>query len=196
MWLDARVELEPGDDRNLYLFGPSGTGKTGAAFACALADLEANGSPEFLHVGDWLAARKRGFEAARLAEYGGVGEETHVAPDPYPRLAETGLLVLDDLDALRLTAWELGEIASLVQSRYNQSGPTDTIVTTNYSPALLAERLSTRRDPHAGERIVSRLVEGATLVEFAGQNLRLPHTAAADVRRIVEGPGGDELRET
>jgi DNA replication protein DnaC len=184
-WLDHRLDPDVEDERNLYLYGPSGTGKTGLAFACLMAELDDNGSPDFLNVPEWLTVRKRGFEAARRADLGEY--DLDLPPDPYPRLDDVGLLALDDVDATRLTPWALEEVAGLVQTRYNQLGPRHTIVTTNYSPADLAERLSTRRDPHAGERIVSRLIEDAVVVEFEGVNLRLPYTSADDVRRIVEG---------
>jgi len=47
------------------------------------------------------------------------------------------------------------------------------IVTSNYGPAALATRLSTSSDPVAGQRIVSRLLEDATVVHLDRPDQRL-----------------------
>jgi DNA replication protein DnaC len=184
-WKDS---LE-GDDCNLFLHGPPGTGKSGLAWCCALADLEDNGQPDFLNVRAWLREKRARFDALRRAELP-FADPAAVALDSYGDLDDVGLLVLDDLGAERPTAFALEELAGLIEGRYDLLGPALMIVTSNYSPTDLARRLSNRHDPHAGERLVSRLLEGARRVEVRGLNLRLPHTPAADVRRIVQADHG------
>lgn len=78
--------------------------------------------------------------------------------------------MLDDLGAERPTEWALETIAYIVETRHTESGLT--IVTTNYSPSQLAERLG-RDGLVIGQRIVSRLLEGATRIKLERADLRL-----------------------
>jgi DNA replication protein DnaC len=85
------------------------------------------------------------------------------------------VLVLDDLGAERPTDWALEQIAYIVESRHAVDALT--IVTTNYAPSQLAERLG-RDDPVIGQRIVSRLLEGATKIELKRADLRARRAVA------------------
>jgi DNA replication protein DnaC len=168
-WLE---EYHEGADHNLFIAGPPGVGKTGLAWCIARADLEAGGVPEFANLRrllDDLRARISAERAGELdPEYG-----PPLGPDPRERLRNFyELVVLDDLAAERRTAWGIEELALLIEERYD-AGHGGMVVTSNYAPAELARKLGGRRDPQAGERLVSRLLHGARRIEIAGPNLRL-----------------------
>ena len=91
-------------------------------------------------------------------------------PDVREKVA-ADLLVLDDLGAERPTAWAVETISTLVEDFFRDAGRT-MIVTTNYSPAQLATRLSPPDDPIAGQRIVSRLVQHTYAVHLDRADLR------------------------
>lgn len=86
-----------------------------------------------------------------------------------------GLLILDDLGAERVTDWQLDVVARIVEHHYDRN-ETNTIVTSNYSPADLARRLG-KDDPIQGERIVSRLIEGAIKLKLDRADLRVRKAA-------------------
>lgn len=134
---------------NLVLFGPVGSGKTGIAVGC-LKRL-------------WtLGVNDLAFASAPDMIEG-------LRPDGKARLhdfQDPRVLVLDDLGSTRCTEWERDRIYAILQARYAYQRPT--IVTTNVAIDDLA-------DPDAlGERTVSRLIDGATIVTIAGLDLRAP----------------------
>ncbi len=145
-------------DRNLFLFGPVGSGKTGLAFAAARCIAEKGWEDvRFCNVRQVLAELRRSYE-------------TKTADDPTKALVACDLLVLDDLGAERATEWARETIATLVEARY-VDGYRPTIVTTNYTPSDLAKRLG-HDDPVIGQRIVSRLTEGAEQIRLDRADLR------------------------
>jgi DNA replication protein DnaC len=76
-------------------------------------------------------------------------------------LREVPLLVLDDLGAERLTDWVTEALFRLINHRFEWR--LRTVITTNYSPNEMAERV--------GERTWWRVVQLADLVRVAGPNL-------------------------
>jgi DNA replication protein DnaC len=79
------------------------------------------------------------------------------------------LIVLDDVGAERPTEFALETLALIVE--HNHVRGTPMIVTTNYSPSALAQRLG-QDDPVLGQRIVSRLIEGALRIKLDRADLR------------------------
>jgi DNA replication protein DnaC len=73
-------------------------------------------------------------------------------------LVRVPVLVLDDLGGERPTEWAVSQLLRLVNTRYERKLPTCFL--SNFTPGELAKRLG-HEDPVAGERIVSRMVEGA-----------------------------------
>jgi DNA replication protein DnaC len=140
---------------NLLLYGPVGGGKTGLAVGVA-KELIAELVPvrfivlrEFLH--DMVERISQGLPAGD------------------PALYEVAVLVLDDLGAERPTDYARNELAVLVERRYQAQLPI--IVTSNYEPGELAGRIG-HDDPIVGERIVSRLADGALQRRIAVKDRR------------------------
>lgn len=79
------------------------------------------------------------------------------------------VLVLDDVGSERPTPFAVDALATLVEHRWLGNRPL--IVTSNYGTKDLAARLA-RDEPVVGQRIVSRLVDGAAAFRFQGSNRR------------------------
>jgi len=128
-------ELSP-----LWLYGPVGTGKTTAAACAALARSEAG-----VRV-SWTSAQ------AAMAH-----------KEPPDTRAE--LIVLDDLSAIRLSAFRLERVSLWVERVYNAGVPV--LVTSNLAPGdLIAEMARTLRDEGlTGERVMRRLLEYGRVIE-------------------------------
>jgi DNA replication protein DnaC len=160
-WLAAEGE-RPWPSR-VFIDGPPGTGKTGLAWSIAREWIddpngECYGEVEFENVRALLEEQRARFDRGEPKAIG------HLLDGDTDRL-----VVLDDLGAERPTEWALETIALIVERLHATSTPM--IVTTNYSPSALAARWG-RADPVAGERIVSRLLDGAVRIRLDRQNLR------------------------
>lgn len=151
-WLDTTAGRRP----NLILFGPVGSGKTGLAWGLVRELCERGVPARMLNFRDHLAATRNAFR-------------TGDPPDLAAR--RVAVLCLDDLGAERPTDWARDELATLVEERYQRELPT--IVTSNYAPSEIAARLG-HDDRVIGERIVSRLVDGAWQIRFRSEDRRVP----------------------
>ncbi len=152
----------------VFIYGPPGTGKTGLAYGLCWrwlhVDLEFpewgadrhNFEPVlFCNMRQYLAEQQ-----ARMSR----GEGTDFEP-----LLRSGLVVLDDLGAERPTPWALDKIALTIEGRYETKGVL--VVTSNYAPNELAARLG-HEDPMVGQRLVSRLTDGALVIKLDRPDLR------------------------
>jgi DNA replication protein DnaC len=156
-WIAGYVD---GERANLILHGSVGGGKTGLAW-CVVRDLIV------LHGVDAMLVNWRELLAELRQSYA----DRHAGqPTDYMRVHRVGVLVLDDVGAERPTDWAREELASVVEQRYARQLPT--VVTSNYPPSGLAERIG-HDDPIIGQRIVSRLTEGATQHEIKTRDRRL-----------------------
>lgn len=130
--------------QGLYLYGSCGAGKTFLATLIAKSYIAAFETVVFGDVPSLMDEIK--------ATFNGEGS-THELLDGFARCK---LLVLDDLGAGYVTAWNLGILYQIVNARYN-AGRT-LIVTSNFSPAGLLSKLSAC-DKYAAQRLHSRLAE-------------------------------------
>lgn len=130
---------------NLVLAGPVGTGKTWSAWE-ALERAVAAG-----WAGTWHVSTSAEWRDA-------------IAPpvdrDLLRRMRAVDLLVLDDLGAARLNDWERECLLSVVDERWQHAKPI--VITTNVDDATDA----------LGERLSSRLADGAAVVVLDGPDLR------------------------
>jgi len=96
----------------------------------------------------------------------GRSEEDALAP-----LVSCDLLIIDDLGTERLEGRVLEEMFRLVDGRYGHEGAT--IVTSNWRPSELAQRIAEGSDDVMAEKVVARLVEMCPPVEWHYHDRRL-----------------------
>lgn len=156
-WLAA---YRAGARANLILHGGVGGGKTGLAWCLVRELIEVDGVDAMLVNWRELLAELRQSYADRHA-----GQ-----PTDYMRVHRVPVLALDDVGAERPTDWAREELASVVEQRYARQLPT--VFTSNYPPSGLADRIG-HDDPVIGQRIVSRLTEGAVKHEIKVRDRRL-----------------------
>lgn len=152
---------------NLYFYGGAGTGKTGLAWSIVreLLRAEFRRARDYRdeHLSDRLVTRVPAMildTRAYLDEQRkriGRGEDADRFPQRVP------VLVLDDVGSERDTAWAVEQLGLIVSYRYDHELPL--IVTSNYSPIQLAERLSASGSAD-GERLLSRICDAAMIVHF------------------------------
>lgn len=75
-------------------------------------------------------------------------------------LTEASLLALDDIGSIRVSDWDADNLMALIDERWKHQRP---IILTSNTPKL--------RDL-LGERVASRLADGATVIKMTGPDLR------------------------
>lgn len=160
-WLAAVDLLEGG--RSLFVWGPPGSGKSGLAHGIGL-ELAAEGLVVWVNVRQLLVDAKAGMNA------GSGFDITRSLP-----FEELDAVVVDDLGAERPTPFAVDVLGYLVERLHADRRPI--ITTSNYSPSQLAALLG-HANPVAGERIVSRLLDGALKIHLDRSDLRLRRSAA------------------
>ncbi|MEV4672687.1 ATP-binding protein [Actinomadura sp. NPDC049382] len=139
------ARLLTGTAGNLLLGGPTGSGKTWAAW-------------EVLE-----RAVAAGFEGRIMFAASAEWRDTIAPPVDRARLdqmRQADVLGLDDLGAGRVNEWELECLLGVVDDRWANGRP---VVTTSNAQSLRAT---------LGERIASRLADGATVVILDGADRR------------------------
>lgn len=157
------VAFTPDTQRGLYLYGPTGAGKTWLA-AAVVAEIAERGVAH----PSWLPA----MEIARA-----LRDDVHRDPGERglpmkAKLREYRLPVIDDLGTERWTDYVAEEMAAALCYRYDHCLPV--IITSNYSLGELDERM--------GARIASRLAEMCQVVQVAGPDRRLAGALAGGGR--------------
>lgn len=162
--ITAAKRMLAGDCKGIYLFGKTGCGKTYLAAIVAQERLkQKGGGVVFASMPDILADIRASYDSGNTAA---VLETVINAP----------LLVLDDVGAERMTEW-VGEQFFMLINRRDADGM-QTIVTSNYAPDALAERLAFKDargklDKMQGDRIVSRLFGMCEVIGMGGADYRL-----------------------
>lgn len=141
----------------LYMHGGVGAGKTHAASAVARLFIEAGYDVAFTTAKGMLERVKATFDEG--------GTEAAVA-----RFAKCDVLVLDDLGKEDATEWSVGTVFSVLDARYEDMRPT--IVTSNYAPGALADRLARRGERVTAEAIASRISQTCRPVYLGGRDRR------------------------
>jgi DNA replication protein DnaC len=152
---DVRRWLE--GDRWLYLWGPAGRGKTGAAIAALHALVGRGATGLYAEVRDLLWHLR--------SSYADVGAFAAQPDQRWDQLQDVEVLILDDLGAERRTDWANETLGQLVAIRHRRLRRT--VITSNLNLADLAE--------HLGDgRTTSRIYERAEVLDCSIlPNLRL-----------------------
>lgn len=132
-------------ERGLYLYGGYGTGKTFLASLIVQEWKRAGRGVLFGDVPGLLDRIKATFD-----------DSAERYQDVLDRYCKCELLVLDDLGAGYLTAWNVGQLYQIINARYNDGRPI--IATSNYDLKGLAAAFGAI-DKVSAQRITSRLHE-------------------------------------
>ena len=137
----------------LYYYGGAGTGKTFLASIIAREIICAGRKVLFGDVPSLLKRIKERFDLENRVER----DDNITAQMIIDKYTEVPVLVLDDIGAGYVTAWNVGVLYEIINDRYNLG--LRTIVTSNFDLEGLRRRLNVRGAEYESERIVSRLME-------------------------------------
>jgi len=151
----TKIWLHAHDDRNLYLTGGVGSGKTRLACTAARAWVE-----------DWkerclFQTTVDLFDRLRAAEFRPAGDEGLFTLD---HLVDYPLLLLDDLGAEKPTEYTCTRLLALLERRHQAGRPT--ILTSNLDLNDLAQRLG-------DDRLSSRLADWSDLAIVRSSDYRV-----------------------
>jgi DNA replication protein DnaC len=137
--------LVAGGNGNLAITGPVGSGKTWSAWEVLERAVVAGyaGSILFASSAHWQAVIAPPVDRERLAA-----------------MQDAGVLVLDDLGAVRINDWQRECLLAVVDERWANARPT--VITTN----------ATSLRDEIGDRLASRLKADAVIVAIKGQDRR------------------------
>lgn len=147
----------------VFLWGPSGTGKTMLVSILANELLKLGRSVMFLNVPDFM------FEMRSAIRKDGIR-------DILQEVKDVDVLILDDFGSERITPWVYENIFMLLNYRCNNK--LSTIITSNYNLDLMVSRLATmdnngKMDKIHGQRLASRIVMMCNIIEMAGEDKRI-----------------------
>lgn len=146
---------EVAQGRNIYIHGEVGTLKTQLAAAVALCLIRQGRDVTFSAMWRVLDEIKASF---------------HDGSNPLTKYQAASVLVLDDLGKESPTAFALERMFALVDERNACMLPT--VVTTQYKPSRLIERLAEHGDHDTARAIVSRLRQDCRVVQMDGGDRR------------------------
>lgn len=141
--------------RNVYIHGDVGTLKTHLASATAIELVRRGQKVVFSAMWKVLDEIKVGFRDGS---------------NPLPRYQQAQALVIDDFGKEAPTSFALERMFALMDERNARMLPT--VVTTQYKPSKLIERLTLNGDADTAKAIVSRLRQDCRTVELSGKDRR------------------------
>lgn len=151
----------------LYIYGSPGTGKTFLAAIVAQELIHAGKTVIFGDVPSLLDDLKDTFDKKNSETLSNLTD----------LLCNVDILVLDDLGTENPTEWAVERIYTIVNRRYN-AGDKPIIVTSNFDPNVLADRLNhptkkeSQNESVTGDRIVSRLLQMCKGITIKGKDRR------------------------
>lgn len=131
---EAAKEFCFNEDRDywfLTLCGTPGTGKTHLAQDILIYELNSGRVCQYWQVADLLDYLRSSYD-----------DKNKRYTDSMNNIKDTGVLVLDDLGAEKMTEWAQEKLTQLIDYRYREY--LDTIITTNCEPSELPSRISSR----------------------------------------------------
>jgi DNA replication protein DnaC len=158
-WQDVQPFLA---GESLYLWGPTGSGKTHLAVALMREDWIAKPSrrPIFVKVPPMLLEIREVFSAS-LSERAAPAARTERSI--IDRYATADLLILDDVGTEKISDWAIQTLSVIVDQRYSEMRRT--LVTSNLSLEELSDRI--------GDRTASRLSGMSVIAELSGSDRRV-----------------------
>ena len=136
----------------LYFYGGYGTGKTLLASILTRELICAGHKVIFGDVPTLLSKIKERFDAESRGKSFGDNQTAQMVMNKYKTIP---VLVMDDIGAGYMTAWSIGTLYEIINTRYNAG--LRTIVTSNIELEDLVKYLSSKGEGWQAQRIVSRL---------------------------------------
>lgn len=148
--------------KNMYFFGPTGTGKTFLAKSCGLELIKKGYTVLYLSATTLFSIIHR--YRINLAS-----DDANIE-SAYKNLITSNLLILDDLGTEPGSDARYAELLTLIELRKNQSSvtPTKTIISSNLDIKRLFQQYN--------ERIASRIVGEFDIFQFFGDDIRIIRT--------------------
>lgn len=148
---------------NVYICGAVGTSKTTLACAAAIEMLDSG------HFKRIIVATTTEVLNVIKQSFG-----TYSSEDPLRQYKRASVLILDDLGKESPSDWVIEQLFDLINERYNDMLPT--VITTQFEPEALIERLAKKGGEENAVAIVSRLrskQDGAVLIRLSGKDRRM-----------------------
>lgn len=147
----------------VFLWGPSGTGKTMLTSIFANEILKLGRNVMFLNVPDFMLGMRSSIRKDGMQEL-------------LQEVKDVEVLILDDLGTERITPWVNENIFMLLNYRCNNR--LSTSITSNYNLDMLISRIATTDkdgnvDRTHGQRVASRIIRMCSIVEIMGEDKRL-----------------------
>jgi len=145
--------------KSLYLWGPTGSGKTHLAIALMREDWIAKPSrrPVFVKAPMMLLEIRKAFSTPP-SEQTGDSEQAIIN-----RYSTADLLVVDDIGTEKVSDWAIQTLSVIIDQRYSEMRRT--LVTSNLSLEDLSNRI--------GDRTASRLYGMSAIVKLSGSDRRM-----------------------
>lgn len=155
------IDHGPAEKPWIYLYGPTGRGKTGLAVALLELFLEYRPG-RFVSTSEWIMETKAAYASRDSSKAAQLLEQAQSAD----------VLVLDDFGTVKATAFTTEQFFTLINHRYNRGNNWDgpnTVITSMYAPSELAQRLG---GDDMAAAITWRIIERSLVVHVGGPNLR------------------------
>ena len=147
------------ENTGLYLYGPTGTGKT--VYACSyLLDINKYARANNLSFGPYVFTTFLDLLTKIKGAFNGNGSEIEIVNE----YCSAGVLVLDDIGVEKVSEWTLQTLQTIINHRYNHMKIT--IITSNLDLNALSKSLN-------DDRIPSRICGMCSIKKFTGKDFRV-----------------------